>query len=839
MATPKLSNKKLKYIRRHGENDSPQEIADALRIPVSQVEEVLREEGYLKPTIGAAGSSIGWLPLFFTMFLAVAPFIISSKLAESTKTPQNAYIQIGTVIFALVLLHLRGPRQTLQLGWKPLGILAIAFLGWCTISFAWAQSIRDGIERILTYGGIALLYLVTLNIVRRDFLPRLLETLLGAGWVVALIGWGQYMLGWDFFQQTAQPAATFVNKNMACHFMVLTIPLGFYMFMRYRKLWQQAMVGICAATMLGYVFHTQTKGAWLALAVEILVLGVLVVVQAIRQRRATPATETTAGESAPSTAVRLRLGLPQLGLIASSMVVLFVLTSLTSHVERQSGRAAGQPAVALFDWQQLPAALGTVQATVSEHEEFMSGTPETAPKDSIAKQVERGEKSMETSSLAVRLIVWKNTLRMWQDHLLFGVGMGNFRANYDLYARSAVVDTFWPANEWHRVHNDYLQVAVETGLVGLLLLLGLLGCLLWLIGRALLDPWNPAPIALAVCLAGLSISSFFSFPFERTIPPMLLAVYAALITILARERARLSDVKLAEPSFRGALAASYVLVALLAWSHLKLIRSDYYYRKVLNAEANNRFQDVVDYGNRLMAVDPHRVRILCRMGRAYTDLNQPLKSIEVLQDSVDVFPTWYLGLHNLAVAYQRSRNPERSYHYAERALALYPVASETFNVMGCAKLDEANIIKQSLPENSSAADKADNQERVMSVYREAEAYFQKAMELDDEHHEYAYNKGLAKYWQGELKDAMTLMHLSIELKPDYAMPYKDLGAMYASDLRDLDKAAEMFQKALELDPRIEGAGQLVNFLQQQGKAVPGQQAQPRRQPAQPRLPTGP
>ncbi len=61
-----------------------------------------------------------------------------------------------------------------------------------------------------------------------------------------------------------------------------------------------------------------------------------------------------------------------------------------------------------------------------------------------------------------RLAHWGAALAMWRDHLWLGVGFGNYAAVYPAYAIGRWLDPLGHA------HNYYLNIAAETGLVGLL-----------------------------------------------------------------------------------------------------------------------------------------------------------------------------------------------------------------------------------------------------------------------------------------------------------------------------------------------------------------------------------
>ncbi len=81
-------------------------------------------------------------------------------------------------------------------------------------------------------------------------------------------------------------------------------------------------------------------------------------------------------------------------------------------------------------------------------------------------------------STVERLAHWVAGLRMFQAHPLLGVGAGNYNNAYPQYAIAC-----WPEPLGH-AHNYYINVAAETGALGLLAFLGLVAAALYLGWRA-------------------------------------------------------------------------------------------------------------------------------------------------------------------------------------------------------------------------------------------------------------------------------------------------------------------------------------------------------------------
>jgi hypothetical protein len=101
-----------------------------------------------------------------------------------------------------------------------------------------------------------------------------------------------------------------------------------------------------------------------------------------------------------------------------------------------------------------------------------------------------------------RTEIWKGALRLAVSHP-FGVGPGGFQAAYPPFQPQG----FGGQRVYH-AHNDYLELMVETGIPGLLLLMLATGILLVVTARRLLRPWQGDSVwmrrsALLSVVAGL------------------------------------------------------------------------------------------------------------------------------------------------------------------------------------------------------------------------------------------------------------------------------------------------------------------------------------------------
>ena len=132
---------------------------------------------------------------------------------------------------------------------------------------------------------------------------------------------------------------------------------------------------------------------------------------------------------------------------------------------------------------------------------------------------------LEDTGVRARMWFWDGTLRMLRDHPVIGIGPGNFAYWSPSYLGEALhSNTGTPHfhNEVHTryAHNEPLQLAAETGALGLMLW----G---WMLLRI---PWRKS--AETAALAGLAVFSLFSFPLHS--PPHALAGLLLTTSLFAR-----------------------------------------------------------------------------------------------------------------------------------------------------------------------------------------------------------------------------------------------------------------------------------------------------------------
>jgi hypothetical protein len=102
--------------------------------------------------------------------------------------------------------------------------------------------------------------------------------------------------------------------------------------------------------------------------------------------------------------------------------------------------------------------------------------------------------------IPVRLSIWRGAISRWQSRPLFGLGLDSFRYFPDLRdpreARLYAGRNLPPGFRYDRAHNEFLEVAVGAGAVGLVAFLWLLAALLFPPLRAVVRSGDPLTAGL-------------------------------------------------------------------------------------------------------------------------------------------------------------------------------------------------------------------------------------------------------------------------------------------------------------------------------------------------------
>jgi len=281
----------------------------------------------------------------------------------------------------------------------------------------------------------------------------------------------------DYFCQVAPPAGTQANKNLFGSYLVLTLPVIFYLFLSSRKRLARLAATVLFAMGVITLFYTRSRASWLAaLCAAIFFASWLLLQQQYRPTIKTFFTKTV--------------------LILLAVVCLVVIggTSLRGKLGMRS-------------------VIEQVRSLV------------------------RMPMQDDSDTLGIRIAYDLNGLAMIKDRPFHGVGIGAFHTAYPAYyqaVRPTPLNGFSIYARPSRMHNDLEQAFVELGILGGLAYLGIFLALLmmtWRIGaRAKIYEPRLLSLCLMTGILGLGINALMDFPLQLPLAPTLLWSFAGMLT---------------------------------------------------------------------------------------------------------------------------------------------------------------------------------------------------------------------------------------------------------------------------------------------------------------------
>jgi tetratricopeptide (TPR) repeat protein len=746
--------------------------------------------------------------------MVIAPLLYSARIQDASNLPKVAFIQLMAMLLMIgCLVRAFLSRQLIWIK-NPVLILVSLWLAWSGLSVFWAINHSAGL--ILWMHWLAcfmILLVITLLADSIRHIETLVLTAVLSGTIIAAIGCFQYISGSNLIPQFFAPAATFMNKNMAVEFIVMVWPLSLISLVTSRTKHQTLLHVIAHSLILTFILYARTRSAWVAVFLTSVVLLISLSIPGIRKN---------------ISGIMSKQNLLGLG-ISVILILMFSLippggkiTDWHASVKSDTLSTFG-PGILV----QTAHALETNRES-PKPEKIVVATP---PADSYGQSI--GDtilsvKDYSTGSANIRLVLWKNTLKMIRLHFVKGVGLSNWFLHYPAYHRSAVTDSlFSTKNQPVYLHNAPLQIIAETGLIGFGLYAAIFIAIVFVTIRAYKSFSDPRAgiltISVLAAILCFWINSFFSFPLYMAIPPLFLMILIGLwISLVNLNSSKpVLAIPLPKTVFYVLLPLLLTGLAALSWFHFNQITSDHNYVLASQYNALKKIQPALAAASKatqknpwkhkywfelaiaaenagdtnlaqkayLNALDlhPYHINSLINLSQVYLDADSPVEAEKTMRRALEIFPDYGDLIFNMGILKEKTqRIPEAISHY-EHYLAIYPEHAQTHFHLGRIYLKTNNFTKARFHLEKSLSLNADAPKTHLSLGilydqlnmpEKAFDEYKKVLKLSPETVEAYVNLGILTAKQNKYMESLNYLKKAVHLNPHYGPAQMNLAIVH-------------------------------------------------------------
>ena len=293
-------------------------------------------------------------------------------------------------------------------------------------------------------------------------------------------------------------------------------------------------------------------------------------------------------------------------------------------------------------------------------------------------------------TISARTEYWSNAWKMWLEHPWLGVGPGNFGKYFPKYGLvESNIQTINGTETLQRVHNDFLTVLCESGILGLLPYLALWGFVISRLYHHIknVDSWHKQRnyVIIWATILGYAVISFLDFPMERIEHQVLFFILVAWVVADDALNAKKTPSALSHLHLKPLLI---IAVLFASWATVMRGQGELNTAKMYQAKTQQDWSNVVYFGqkakNKCYQVDPQSIPIDWYLGIAYFSRGELEQSVACFEKAYDLAPYQIQVIHNLGTAYEQKNKLEQGIDCYKQALRISPKFEDALlSLAGC------------------------------------------------------------------------------------------------------------------------------------------------------------
>ena len=674
------------------------------------------------------------------LILLIAPLVYYPYIKDFSHLPKTAFIQISCCLLLLVLTLNALRAKQFEYAKNPLLFPIVIWLFYCGVSIIWATNHFSGFLLWLHWLVCSFVFIiVTHSFHQLTRIDRIFAVCAISGGIISIIGLLQYLFGMDFIPQAFIPGATFSNRNVAAQFIVMVMPFSFLCaFISKKKRWKGLYI-LLSLTNILFLICTKTRSAWMAIIFSVFVAAViLIAITDLRQR------------------IWNYIGLKRKYYFILFILLLIAGVSLSPYYLRMHLKPS----------------------ETQKREQIVD-----LKKDLSYKEILLSMSQYKGGGGGIRVAMWRNSLEVFKNNLLLGVGLGNWYIHYPIYQDFHQKDTaFSVKHQPVNMHNDLLQMLTETSVPGVVLFLAMLFFAFKQLFKILFSTIHPdiklRALFCGMSLLGFLVVSFFSFPMRMAIPPLFLMVNFGIAAVLNNSVQGSPEKSFAFKSRISRLSLVTFLIAVLIGTtliNIRQLRGDHHFLRSKYFLKSEKWNFAKEEAFQATVFTPWQHKSWFILGSALQNLGLMEDTISAYQKVLEHHPNHLNSLLELGETYFEKKDYPKAEYWIKKALDIKSdIGSALFNM---------GLIKEAQKEHKASRN-----------------YYLQATQASSKMPEAYFRLGVSYLMEGDLKQSRKMLEKTLKLKPNHKGLHFQLGTVY-SRLNMLKEAHKEFQKELQANPK--------------------------------------
>ena len=560
---------------------------------------------------------------FILVLIVIFPFIHSYETIDFNASPRIMALSVFIMLVSLYHLLIDNKRDDHGFAFLKLAVFPVSllYLLWSIITLIPSAMPGEGSYDIVKSFLTLSLVIYSVKLFNEDFdnsLNLLVKSVIVSAFIAGFAGLYQYLenvpgkSGFDLYSALYKVKGLMSHKNQFAISLMMMLPFTVYGLLFMNKLWR-FLSGFATLLLVLNIVLVQTRSVWIAILFFIFIVPLLSFIF-LREN------------NLKNLVLKYRKVL-----ILSSVLILIGLSVVFVVVSR-TGAAR------------------------------------------LMKQQAQSTFSTKSQNAQWRLKMWNSSLQLAEDHLLLGVGAGNWKSAVIPYYHLNFGSHY---QNWRRPHNDFLWVLTEKGMPGLLLFLVIFVLVFFYGFKILFNQRDKNRLFLTILIltgtGSYLVASFFTFPLERINHQVYLAVFLALIiSMYYKNQSERNESNL----FSRVNIVIFILSLFSVYYSYLAVRQEVTVRKIANAMNTGRNHRAIKYCDLaytpFTTIDNNNIPIKMYRGVINLRLKNYRQSYSDFKQALEEFPNQISVLNNLAIATSELKRNKEALEYLDKALYLFP-----------------------------------------------------------------------------------------------------------------------------------------------------------------------